>query len=64
MNRQLTAEECFAKAQAYEECAEHLGLEWTDDVLERNAGDAIARSLTKRAKHWRKIGQNRAEPTK
>ena len=59
MNRKRTADECFAKAEAYEECAEHLGMEWADSLLERDAGNELAKTLRNRAEHWRKIGQQR-----
>ena len=61
MNRKLTSDECFAKAEAYEECAFHLGMEWTSDDLERKMGNKIAKTLHARANKWRKIGRKRRE---
>ena len=59
MNRKLTAEECFAKAEAYEECAEHLAMDWTDDSMERRAGQQVEKILRIRAKKWWKLGRKR-----
>lgn len=62
MNRKLTAEECFAKAEAYMSCADHLDLEWTEDPLERKAGELLQRTLRGREGHWRRIGRQRMAP--
>lgn len=37
----LTQERLFARALAYEEAADHLELEWTDDPLERAEGKRL-----------------------
>jgi hypothetical protein len=57
-----TAEECFAKAEAYDECAGHLDQSWTDDPLERKAGEKLQTMLRARAEHWRKMGRQVAAP--
>lgn len=57
----LTADKCFALAAAFESCADHLELNWTDDPLEREAGMLVMRSLYAQAAHWRKIGRGEAE---
>lgn len=57
-----TAEECFATAEAYESCADHLELEWTDDPLERKAGEQLQGELRDRAEHWRQIGRQKRTP--
>jgi len=59
MNRKLTAAECFAKAEVFEECAVHLELAWTDDPLERKAGDRFQSALRVRVERWRKLGRQR-----
>ena len=59
MNRKLTAEECCAKAEAYEECAEHLAMDWTGDPMERRAGQQVEKTLRIRAEKWRKLGRKR-----
>lgn len=35
--KHLTIAEIEARAEALEECAEHMGLHWTDDDREREA---------------------------
>ncbi|MES2877545.1 MAG: hypothetical protein V4713_03915 [Pseudomonadota bacterium] len=45
MARPLTPEQCRARAKALEEAAEHLGLAWTDNLVEREQGDHISRKL-------------------
>jgi hypothetical protein len=40
--KRLTRERLLARALAYEESADHLELEWTDDPLEREEGDRLA----------------------
>lgn len=52
-----TADEYFAKAEAYDECAGHLDMSWTDDPLERTAGERLQKTLRARAAHWRKVGR-------
>lgn len=44
-----TPDELRAAAEAIEECAGHLGLAWTDDPMERAAGDALADRLMREA---------------
>lgn len=62
MNRKLTAEECFARAEAYEECADHLALDWTNDPVERQAGERVEAALRILVKKWRALGQQRTRP--
>lgn len=62
MKRKLTADECFARAEAFEECAEHLTMAWTDNPMERKAGEIVEKSLRIRVKKWRKLGRQRAVP--
>ena len=38
----LSAAEWRARAEAYNEAAEHLGQSWTDDPTERRQGDFVA----------------------
>lgn len=54
-----TADEYFAKAIAFEECAEHLGMAWADNEIELIEGDMLANTFREQAKHWRKLGQQR-----
>ena len=62
MNRKRTAEECFAKAEAYLSCAGHMELNWTDDQLERKAGDQLQKTFYARVEHWRNLGKKRKLP--
>lgn len=48
----LTREICEARAQALEECADHLDLEWTDDPVERQAGAWLGAKLRAEAERW------------
>lgn len=41
-----------AKAQAYEEAASHLEHDWTDDPVEREEGNKIAKRLFALAREW------------
>jgi len=59
VNRKLTAKECFAKAEAYKSCADHLELEWTDDPLERKFGDVLQKTMRDRENYWRQLGRQR-----
>lgn len=45
MARQLTPAALRARANAYEEAAEHLELAWTDDPRERQEGDRLLRAF-------------------
>lgn len=47
----------FARAEALEEAAAHLTLEWTDSATERSEGRIIGSQLRKRAAIWRAKGQ-------
>lgn len=59
MNRKLTPEECFAKAEAYQECADHIGMHWTDDPLEIKFGKQLELNFRKRYQKWHSIGRKR-----
>lgn len=56
----LTREVCEARAQALDECAEHLGLEWTDDPVERDAAIWLAAKLRAEADRWSARAANQA----
>lgn len=45
MAQRLTPARLRARANAYEEAAEHLELAWTDDDQERAEGDALTRAF-------------------
>lgn len=49
----LTIAEIDARAEALEECAGHMDLEWTDDARERDAGAKLAARLRREAAGWR-----------
>lgn len=55
MPKALTPEQCRARANALEECAEHMGLAWTDDICEREQGDALSRRLRAECAHYRAL---------
>ena len=59
MSKKLTSHECFARAEAYNECADHLEMEWTDDPLEREEGVKLITAFMERAAYWRSEGQKR-----
>lgn len=45
MAHRLTPEQLRARANAYEEAAGHLELEWTKDAQERAEGDRLTRAF-------------------
>lgn len=49
----LTTAQCTARAEALEECADHLELNWTDDPVEREQGKIVGDQLRAQAKNWR-----------
>lgn len=55
----LTAEQCSARAKAYDEAADHLEAGWTHDTVEQKEGMIIARSMRDAADHWRKMANSR-----
>ena len=59
MTKKLTAAECQARANALEECAEHLGLGWTDDSMEREQGDVVSRKLRAECIKYRQLAFER-----
>lgn len=53
MTQRLTFERCTARAEALEECADHLEQNWTDDPIERQEGQHIERNLRATADWYR-----------
>ena len=49
----LTIADMDARAEALEECADHLDGHWTDDAREREAGNWVATRLRVEAHRWR-----------
>lgn len=45
MAKALTSEQLFARFQAFDEAAEHLQLDWTDDPLEREQGKIASEQI-------------------
>lgn len=45
--------EWTARAEALEECADHLEMSWTDDAIERSQGDILAKKLRLQAERCR-----------
>lgn len=54
MTKPLTAEDYLARAEACQEAAEHLAMEWTNDPRERIAGEYIARKLLQQSIAWQR----------
>lgn len=59
MSKKLTTQQCFARSEAYQECADHLEMEWTDDPIEREEGVKLIEAFCERAAYWRSEGQKR-----
>lgn len=59
MPKPLTPAQCRARAEALEECADHLLLTWTDDETEREQGDVIGRKLRAECEHFRTLAMRR-----
>ena len=55
MAQRLTPGQLRARANAYEEAAGHLELEWTDDAQERAEGDRLTRAFHAECAHLRAI---------
>ena len=53
----LNPQQLHARAEALEECAEHLGLDWTEDPTERAEGNQLADRLRSEARMWRDRAQ-------
>ena len=51
--KRLTIADMDARAEALEECADHLGNHWTDDAREREAGNWVATRMRVEATRWR-----------
>ena len=62
MTAPVSQEDFTARAEALEECAEHLGLPWTDDPREWRAGEWLARKLRKEALSWRNRAAKNVPP--
>jgi hypothetical protein len=61
----LTGHDLLARAEALEECAGHLELEWTDDPLERAEGMKLGAKFRREAiKLTQKAGVRRPERDK
>jgi hypothetical protein len=45
----MNSKQWIARAEAYEECATHLGLAWTEDAEEREQGKILARWFREKA---------------
>ena len=59
MAAKLTPTQLRARANAYEEAAEHLALAWTDDPVEREEGDRLTRLLQAECAKFRAIANAR-----
>ena len=59
MAHRLTPARIRARAKAYEEAAEHLMLNWTDDPDERAEGDALTRALQAECNRLRAVANAR-----
>lgn len=57
--KKLTPERLRARANAYEEAAGHLELNWTDDPLEREEGDRLTRLLQAECRRLRAMANAR-----
>lgn len=55
MAQRLTPAKIRARANAYEEAASHLKLEWTDDATERAEGDRLTRMFNAECARLRSI---------
>lgn len=63
MARPTTFEGWTARAEAYQEAAEHLQLYWTDDPLELEQGKVVAEELWRRSRSCReKAAECQLEP--
>lgn len=51
--KKLTIADMDARAEALEECADHLETHWTDDAKEREAGNWVATRLRIESSRWR-----------
>ena len=61
--KRLTIADMDARAEALEECADHLGNHWTDDAREREAGNWVATRLRVEAHRWRLRAANDRDKT-
>lgn len=59
MPAKLTPERLRSRANAYEEAAGHLDLNWTDDTMEREEGDRLIRLLQAECRHLRAVANAR-----
>ncbi|MBV7542086.1 hypothetical protein [Acidovorax sp. sic0104] len=58
----MTAVQCFARAEARQEAADHLMLmNWTDNKEEWAQGKAVGEALLKECEHYRELARRRRE---
>jgi hypothetical protein len=57
----LSPERCLARAIAFEECADHLLLYWTDVALEAEEGLKVERMLRAQAERYRDLAHAREQ---
>jgi hypothetical protein len=59
MGAKLKPEQLRSRANAYEEAAGHLELEWTTDPMEREEGDRLTRLLQAECSRYRALANAR-----
>lgn len=59
MAKRLTPNRLRARANAFEEAAEHLTLSWTDDPVERAEGDALTQAFRVECERLRALANAR-----
>lgn len=59
MPKRMTKEQWAARAEALEEAAGHLELDWTEDPIEREQGDIVTAMLRKMADEAFEIADNK-----
>ena len=57
MSKGMTAKDWTARAEAFDEAAEHLDQAWTDDPLEQKQGTIAGRKIRKDAERCRQIAK-------
>ena len=55
MRSKLCAATLTARAEAYQEAAEHLELDWTSDPLEREQGKRLTSQCWAESQKWRRL---------
>lgn len=62
MARRLTSVQCFARAEALQEAADHvLLMNWTEDQDEWAQGKVVGEALLKECEHYRELARRRRE---